>query len=110
MELLLEGGTIEKPMQEGITYDNIHQSENNLWNFLFFTGYLKKVEERFEDVTIYLTLAIPNLEVKYIYRNTVLDWFDRRIGTKDFSGFYQALLKKDVETLERDDRLREEAK
>lgn len=68
------------------------------------------MEERFEDVTIYLTLAIPNLEVKYIYRNTVLDWFDRRIGTKDFSGFYQALLKKDVETLERDDRLREEVK
>ena len=30
------------------------------------------MEERLEDVTSYLTLAIPNLEVKYIYQNTIL--------------------------------------
>lgn len=47
-----------------------------------------------------LTLAIPNTEVKLIYRNTILDWFDEKIRQKDLSGIYNALLKKDTQLLE----------
>ena len=36
---------IEKRVREEITYGDIHESEENLWNFLFFMGYLKKVGE-----------------------------------------------------------------
>lgn len=43
LEKLIAGQTIEKPVHEDITYDGIYDSENNLWNFLFFTGYLKMV-------------------------------------------------------------------
>lgn len=102
METLIEGGTIEKPVHEDITYEDIYLTADNLWNFLFFTGYLKKVEERLEDVTAYLTLAIPNMEVKYIYQNTILEWFDRKIRHKDLTGIYSALLKKDTQLLERE--------
>lgn len=42
MEALIEGEVIEKPVHEEITYDEVYKSEENLWNFLFFTGYLKK--------------------------------------------------------------------
>lgn len=83
MEALIEGGTIEKPVYEEITYEDIYKSEDNLWNFLFFTGYLKKTGERLADVTTWLTLAIPNQEVKYIYQNTILDWFQEKIKQKD---------------------------
>ena len=76
MENLIEGGTVEKPVHEEITYEDIYKTADNLWNFLFFTGYLKKVGERLEDVTTYVTLGIPNLEVKYIYKNTILTWFE----------------------------------
>ena len=41
MEALIEGEVIEKPVHEEITYDEVYKSEENLWNFLFFTGYLK---------------------------------------------------------------------
>lgn len=102
METLIEGGTIEKPVHEDITYEDIYRTADNLWNFLFFTGYLKKVEERQEDVANYLTLALPDLEVKYIYQNTILDWFDRKIRLKDLTGIYSALLKKDTQLLERE--------
>ena len=34
--------------------------------------------------TVYITLAIPNAEVKYIYRNTIMEWFDGQIRLKDF--------------------------
>lgn len=102
LETLIAGGTIEKPVHEDVTYGEIYKSQNNLWNFLFFTGYLKKVRARFDVDTAWLTMAIPNAEVLYIYKNTVMDWFDSRIRQKDFSGFYQALLKQDVAVIERE--------
>lgn len=86
MEELIDGGTIEKPVHEEITYDEIENSEDNIWNFLFFTGYLKKTGERFDGETTYLTLAIPNTEVKQIYRNTILEWFNEKIRQKAGSG------------------------
>ena len=102
LEMLIAGGTIEKPVHEDITYEDIYRTADNLWNFLFFTGYLKKVEERQEDVANYLTLALPDLEVKYIYQNTILEWFDRKIRHKDLTGIYNALLKKETQLLERE--------
>ncbi len=66
IEGLIEGGTIEKPIHEDITYDDMHSTQDNLWNFLFFTGYLKKISQRQEGETIYMEMAIPNSEVRYI--------------------------------------------
>ena len=102
MESLIDGGTIEKPVHEDITYGEVYKSEDNLWNFLFFTGYLKKQSERFDGETIYLTLGIPNTEIKMIYRNTILDWFNQSIRKKDFSQMYHALLHRETEILERE--------
>lgn len=102
METLIDGGTIEKPVHEEVTYEDIYNSADNLWNFLFFTGYLKKVEQRLEDVTTYLTLGIPNLEVRYIYQNTILDWFNTRIRQKEFTGLYKALQQKDTLRMEKE--------
>ena len=102
MEELIAGGSIEKPVHEDITYDEVYKTEDNLWNFLFFTGYLKKLSERFDGEMVYLTLAVPNTEVKLIYRNTVLDWFSQSIKKKDFSALYGGLLKQETGVLERE--------
>ena len=92
IELLIEGGGIEKPVHEDITYEDVYQTQDNLWNFLFFTGYLKKVGERLEDDTIFLTLTIPNKEIRYIFRNTIREWFDRKVKQLDRTPLYHALL------------------
>ena len=63
--------TIEKKIHEDITYDDIHESEDNLWNFLFFTGYLRKVSERGDGRDIYMTMRIPNQEVCSIYERHI---------------------------------------
>ncbi len=102
LEVLIAGGAIEKPVHEDITYDEAEKSQDNLWNFLFFTGYLKKVSSRLDMETNYVTLAIPNAEVRYIYRNKVLEWYDGRLRQKDFTTFYQAVLRGDREALERE--------
>lgn len=102
MEELISGGSIEKPVHEDITYDEVYKTEDNLWNFLFFTGYLKKLSERFDGEIVYLTLAVPNTEVKLIYRNTILDWFNQSIKKKDFSALYRGFLKRETGVLERE--------
>lgn len=91
LEDLLAGGTIEKPIHEDITYDSVYDSEDNLWNFLFFTGYLKQVSRRMEMVTQYVTMAVPNLEVEYIFRNTITSWFREQIRERDLTVMYQAM-------------------
>ena len=92
IENLIAGGTIEKPVHEEITYEDIHTSKDNLWNFLFFTGYLKVINKRFESDTIYLTMKLPNMEIRYIYRNTIREWFNQRIEHTDFTDLYSDIL------------------
>ena len=103
LDILINGGTIEKQIHEDITYDDIHESEDNLWNFLFFTGYMKKVSERRdennEDI-IYLTMKIPNIEIRSIYTNQIRGWFDRQVKNEDRSVLHKAVLDGDTEAIE----------
>ncbi len=85
LEELVDGGTIEKPVHEDITYEDIYASQDNLWNFLFFTGYLKSVDRKFKSDTICLVLKIPNREIRSIYKNKVTEWFDDKIKANDFT-------------------------
>ena len=102
LETLINGGTIEKRVHEDITYGDIHQSQDNLWNFLFFTGYLKKISER-KDASgenLYLTMKIPNTEVKTIYRDSISYWFDQRMKQTDRSPLLRALEAGDCQAAE----------
>lgn len=87
---LMAGGAIEKKIHEDITYSEIYEAEENLWNFLFFTGYLKQSGRRMEGLNQYLALKIPNLEVQYIYENSIQNWFREEIKARDLSVMYQA--------------------
>ena len=100
LEILMDGGTIEKPVHEDITYGDIHESMDNLWNFLFFTGYLKAGKQRSDGENIYLELSIPNTEVKTIYRQSIVTWFDKKIKATDRSPLIRALEEGDCETAE----------
>ena len=126
IEKLIAGETIEKPIHEDITYDEIyiggtptpnvvgvsdsHKKQvfgsllmDNLWNFMFFTGYLKKVDERMDsDDNILLTLKIPNKEVKYIFKNKILEWFNEKIKVKDLSILYSAIVNGDTENFQKE--------
>lgn len=92
IEGLIAGHTIEKPVYEDITYEDVHKSQDNLWNFLFFTGYLKSTGQRFEIDTIYVTMKIPNEEIRYIYRTTIREWFQEKIKASDDHILYQDIL------------------
>lgn len=101
IEQLVAGNTIEKPVHEDITYADIHTSEDNLWNFLFFTGYLKKISLSLVGDSRYVKLAIPNREVRYIYNNTIINWFRDKIRVEDLSGLYKSLTDGNAEAFQK---------
>ena len=101
IEVLIAGEKIRKPVREDITYDLIFESQDNLWNFLFFTGYLKAGKKSLEDDIQYMELMIPNREVRMIYKRTILAWFDKKIKGLERTNLLRALEDGDCETFER---------
>lgn len=99
IETLLKGKTLDIQVHEEVTYEEMHSRGENLWNFLYFTGYLTKESEYFKEASIFLRLRIPNVEVKTIYQNTILNWFKDSIRKEDFRTLYQALEEGDGERI-----------
>ena len=91
IEELLGGRTLDIQVHEEITYGDMYGSGENLWNFLYFTGYLTKESEYFKESAIFLKARIPNIEVKTIYQTTILNWFRDKIKKEDFRDLYRAM-------------------
>ncbi|MFI3214071.1 MAG: AAA family ATPase [Eubacteriales bacterium] len=100
LEKLMAGGTIKKQIHEDITYVDIYASMDNLWNFLYFTGYLKKISEETKNRTTCAVMKIPNEEVLCIYENHILGWVTQQIEQADFTKLYEATLTGDTATME----------
>ncbi len=93
IEILVQDGSIEKTVFEDITYQDIYENEENLWNFLFFTGYLKAVEVKMKDDDRVMVLKIPNKEIKKIYRQQIVIWSRNIIKSGNLSKLFSAILK-----------------
>ena len=98
LELLLSGGYIVQTIEEDLTYDYLHSSEDNLWSILYLTGYLTRVRE-IPPSDGSIALMIPNAEVKEIFRSTIQKWFKDSSQTWNRQAMFQALWAGDSETL-----------
>ena len=79
LEILMSGGCIVQRVDENLTYDYLHSSEDNLWSMLYLTGYLTRAREddyKDEIPEGMVALMIPNAEIKGIFETTVIKWFD----------------------------------
>ena len=98
IESLMKGESITKEIHLDVTYDDLYTTSDSLWNMLLLTGYLK--------VTAYnnevMHLEIPNKEVKYIFRNKILEWFKDTVSKKDLTDLYNSLVNGNVELLEKE--------
>ncbi|MCM1024999.1 MAG: ATP-binding protein [Roseburia sp.] len=99
IETLLGGGTLDIQVHEEVTYEDMHSRGTNLWNFLYFTGYLTKETEYFQDKYTFLKVRVPNTEVMTIYENTILSWMRGKIEKTDFRDLYRALEDGDAERM-----------
>ena len=98
IERLIEGETITKTLNEQLTHNEIRSSIGNIWSLLYMTGYLTTAQKpsgnRYE-------LRIPNREVRQIYMQQVLSWFNHKVEseTDKLTNLYAAFETGDVDTI-----------
>ena len=102
LETLMAGGSIVQHIEENLTYDYLHSSEENLWSVLYLTGYLTKVRDK--DLTDSLpdgcsALMIPNAEIREIFETTVSKWFDDSAKAWNRSPLFDAVWSGNSEAL-----------
>ncbi len=105
LETLMAGGCIVQRVDENLTYDYLHSSEDNLWSTLYLTGYLTKARE--EDYKGELpdgmvALMIPNAEIKEIFETTVIKWFDDSTKKWNRNALFDAVWNGDSEGITRE--------
>lgn len=99
LEQLVNGGSVSKIIRQELTYRDIYKDIDNLWSVLFTTGYL--TQRGYPDGKS-LHLAIPNLEIREIFEEQILDWFqeEARRDTYTLDAFCAAFPLADTETVE----------
>lgn len=95
-EKLLASETIEVNITENLTYENLTDSEENLWSVLYLTGYLTKDIKNPVSGKTKAFLKIPNAEIMDIFRKSIVRWFDEKIAVRDRSKLFEALWNADT--------------
>ncbi len=105
LEVLMNDKYILCYIEGNMTYDFENYNENHFWTILYLTGYLTKCRDEFvskEDLRKIendnlVALVIPNSEVKEIYKDTIITWFNDSVKSFNIDKLFNAIWEKDVE-------------
>ena len=98
METLLAGGSILQRVDENLTYDYLHSSEENLWSVLYLTGYLTKVR-KMKDRSGLSNEIFELKEIRELFETTVMKWFDDNAKSWDRGNLFHAVWSEDDKVL-----------
>lgn len=76
IERLVAGEVIQKEIHQELTYNDMYSSIDNIWSVLFTTGYLT---QRGRAERKKLCLAIPNMEIREIFTEQIMEYFKETI-------------------------------
>ena len=93
IEVLLTGGTLRKSISEDVVFGNIQETPDALWNFFLFSGYLKVKNKVFNDEVQEGDFLIPNIEIKTIFKDSILYWFSKSQTYNSFNVVLENLKK-----------------
>ncbi|WP_276950099.1 AAA family ATPase [Acetatifactor muris] len=101
-EILIQGGTIQSPIDEQIVYNQLKGNEEAVWSLLLASGYLKVLSyedysEIPEDAQPVYELTLTNLEVRRMFQSMIREWF--REAEQDYNDFIKALLQDDLDAM-----------
>ena len=77
LERLVNGDSVQKAIQEELTYKELYSSMDNLWSALYMTGYLTEKGESNGNMH---NLMIPNLEIRNIITEQILTMFRDKVA------------------------------
>ena len=105
LEVLMSGGYIIQKIEENLTYDYLHSSEENLWSVLYLTGYLTMADQKNLKEPVpegMAALAIPNAEIQEIFETTVQNWFADHAKAWNRQILFTAVWNRDTDVLTRE--------
>lgn len=100
LESLVKSEELIKMINENIVMNEVDKNTSNLWSFLLFSGYLNAESWELKEGVTYCSLKIPNLEVKSLYNQIILSWFNDNVSSDKFNLMLKSLLLEDMETFE----------
>lgn len=100
LEKLYNGGYVETEINEDVVMSELSKGNENIWSFLLLSGYLKPIEKRKDDDIFKYKLAIPNIEIKTMYRNIIQKWFKEGFISDDFTNMLKSLVIGDIQLFE----------
>ncbi|EYF03317.1 AAA family ATPase [Chondromyces apiculatus] len=103
IQALLEGGSVERRLDENVSLNELSTREGALFNLLVFSGYLKaEAGEGIDGEEPPYRLSIPNREVRQVYSETFREWMEECLVQQgsDVERLTAALLSGDAEALE----------
>lgn len=95
-EVLMNGGMIEKTVDEGVVFSNLDKSPNAVWSLLLFSGYLTIGTTPAYGIPC--KLRIPNVEVSELYRSMILEWFEKTVHQAKYQLLLKSLTTGDIDT------------
>ncbi len=99
VEMLISGEAVQKKIEPQLTYNTMYDSIDNMWSLLYATGYLTQSEVPYGNT---VSLVIPNTEVRGIFRDVILEQFNKKISQDGVtvSAFCDALQEGNAEKVE----------
>ena len=99
MEALLDGEELAVKIDEQIVFNQLNKKRNAIWSLLLASGYLKiiRAPEGCIDEDQFYRLAITNKEVRDMFRNMIVEWFEE-VYTQ-YNDFIQSLMSNNVDAM-----------
>jgi len=94
---LISGKALVKTLNENISFPELKDTDDDVFSFFVFSGYLKARLLKFENSRYWYELTIPNEEVKILFVDIIRSWFKETFRDGKNIQMLQALLEKDVE-------------
>ncbi|MDD6616096.1 MAG: PD-(D/E)XK nuclease domain-containing protein, partial [Lachnospiraceae bacterium] len=97
-EILMDGGKLEKQIEEQIVFQQLSENEEAVWSLLLASGYLKAESSRMNELgeNRYL-LSLTNTEVRVMFRGMIRSWFAK--AQSGYNAFVKAFLKNDLKAM-----------
>ena len=101
VEELINGLTINVPIDEQIVFSELDYSEDAVWSLMLASGYLKVVSS--EELNLIresdneYKLALTNREILFMFKKMILRWFSP--AKSETNEFIKALISGDIESM-----------
>ena len=101
VEELINGLTINVPIDEQIVFSELDYSEDAVWSLMLASGYLKVVSS--EELNLIresdneYKLALTNREILFMFKKMILRWFSP--AKSETNEFIKALITGDIESM-----------